>query len=45
MTGSSGTFTCVFGTSSSSGDLNNRILIRWKLNSGQSITAMSFSNT
>jgi hypothetical protein len=45
MTGSSGNFTCVFGTSSSSGDLNNRILIRWKLNSGQSITAMSFSNT
>jgi hypothetical protein len=45
MTGSSGTFTCVFGTASSSGDLNNRFLIRWKLNSGQSITAMSFSNT
>lgn len=44
MTGSSGTFTCVFGTESSSNDANNRILIRWKLNSGQSITAMSFSN-
>jgi hypothetical protein len=44
MTGSSGTFTCVFGTESSSNDTNNRILIRWKLNSGQSITAMSFSN-
>jgi hypothetical protein len=45
MTGSSGTFTCVFGTESSSNDSNNRILIRWRLNSGQSITAMSFSNT
>jgi len=45
MTGSSGTFTCVFGTESSSNDSNNRILIRWKLNSGQSITAMSFTST
>jgi hypothetical protein len=45
MTGSSGTFTCVFGTESSSNDSNNRILIRWKLNSGQSITAMSFAST
>jgi hypothetical protein len=45
MTGSTGTFTCVFGTESSSNDSNNRILIRWRLNSGQSITAMSFSNT
>ena len=40
-----GTFTCVFGTESSSNDSNNRILIRWKLTSGQSITAMSFSAT
>lgn len=45
MSGSSGTFTCVFGTESSSNDTNNRILIRWRLNSGQSITDMSFSNT
>jgi hypothetical protein len=45
MNGGSGNFTCVFGTESSSNDTNNRILIRWKLNSGQSITAMSFSNT
>jgi len=45
MTGSSGTFTCVFGTESSSNDSNNRILIRWRLNSGQSITAMSFTST
>lgn len=40
-----GTFTCVFGTESSSNDTNNRILVRWKLTSGQSITAMSFSAT
>jgi hypothetical protein len=45
MTGSSGTFKCVFGTESSSNDTNNRILVRWKLNSGQSITAMSFAST
>jgi len=45
MSSSGGTFTCTFGTSSSSHDSNNRILIRWKLTSGQSITAMSFSAT
>ena len=45
MSGSSGTFTCVFGTESSSNDSNNRILIRWRLDSGDSITAMSFSAT
>jgi hypothetical protein len=45
MTGGNGNFTCVFGTESSSNDTNNRILIRWKLNSGQSISTMSFSNT
>ena len=45
MTGASGTFTCVFGTESSSNDSNNRILLRWRLNSGQSITAMSFAST
>jgi hypothetical protein len=45
MNGSGGTFTCVFGTESSSNDANNRILIRWRLNSGQSITAMSFTST
>lgn len=44
MSGSSGTFTCVFGTESSSNDTNNRILIRFKLSSGQSITALSFSS-
>ncbi len=45
MGSSGGTFTCTFGTSSSSHDSNNRILIRWKLTSGQSITALSFSAT
>ena len=44
MTGSSGTFTCTFGTESSTNDTNNRILVRWKMTSGQSITAMSFSS-
>ena len=45
MTSNGGTTTCVFGTESSSNDSNNRILIRWKLTSGQSITSMSFSAT
>ena len=45
MTSNGGTFTCTFGTESSSNDTNNRILIRWKLTSGQSITAMSFTST
>ena len=44
MSGSSGTFTSVFGTESSSNDTNNRILVRIKLTSGQSITALSFSS-
>ena len=43
MGGSSGTFTCTFGTESSSNDSNNRILVRWRLDAGDSITAMSFS--
>ena len=45
MAGTSGTFTCTFGTESSSNDSNNRILIRWRLDSGDSITTMSFSAT
>ena len=45
MSGSSGTFKCVFGTESSSNDTNNRILIRWRLDSGDSITAMSYTTT
>ena len=45
MTGGSGTFTCVFGTESSSNDVNNRILVRFKLNSGNQINTLSFRNT
>ena len=40
-----GTFTCTFGTESSSNDSANRILIRFKLTSGQSISALSFTST
>jgi len=45
MSGSNGTFKCVFGTESSSNDTNNRILIRWKLDAADSITAMSYTTT
>ena len=45
MDNNGGTFTCTFGTESSSNDTNNRILIRWRLNSSDSITAMSFTST
>jgi len=45
MTGTSGIFSCVFGTESSSNDSNNRILLRFKLGSGQSMTALSILNT
>ena len=44
MDNNGGTFTCVFGTESSSNDLENRILVRWKLSGGQSVTSMSFSS-
>ena len=40
-----GTFTCVFGTESSSNDSGNRVLIRFKLTSGNSISDISFSDT
>ena len=46
MTGSSGTFTCTFGTESSSNngsETANRILIRWRMDAGDSITAMSYT--
>jgi hypothetical protein len=43
MTGGNGSFKCTFGGESSSNDLSNRILVRWKLTSGQAITAMAFS--
>ncbi len=44
MTGGSGTFKCVFGTESSSNG-NGKILVRFKLTSGQSITNIKFSPT
>ena len=44
MSGSSGSFTCVFGEQSSSNG-NNKILIRFKLTSGQSISTISFQAT
>ena len=40
-----GTFTCTFGEESSSNDSNNRILVRFKLTSGQSVSDISFSDT
>ena len=45
MDTNSGTFTCVFGTESSSNDSNNRVLIRLKLTSGNSISDISLSDT
>ena len=42
MTGGNGTFTCVFGTESSSNG-NDKILVRFKLTSGQSITNIRFT--
>ena len=44
MSGSSGTFKCVFGEESSSNGAG-KILVRFKLTSGQSISTMSFSAT
>mgnify|MGYP001376097594 CR=1 FL=1 len=44
MSGSSGTFTCTFGTETSSNASSPyRILIRWRLDAGDSITAMSYT--
>ena len=44
MSGSGGTFTCVFGEESSSNG-NNIILVRFKLTSGDSITNIQFQAT
>lgn len=41
-TGNSGTFTCTFGTESSTNSSNNLILIRFKLTTGQKITGLAF---
>ena len=45
MSGSSGTFKCVFGTESSTNDSNNRILVRIKMDSGDAISALSIAAT
>ena len=46
MSGSSGTFTCTFGTESTSNAGSPfRILIRWRMDAGDSITAMSYTTT
>ncbi|AFU87958.1 hypothetical protein CcrColossus_gp088 [Caulobacter phage CcrColossus] len=44
MSGGSGTFTITFGTESSTNATGNQILVRLKLNAGQQVTALSFSN-
>ena len=44
MDDNGGTFTCTFGTESSSNG-GGKILVRWKLNSGDSIQSMSFAST
>jgi hypothetical protein len=44
MTGGSGAFNITFGTQSSTNATDNLILVRFKLATGQSITALSFSN-
>lgn len=44
MTGASGTFQITFGTASSTSATDNEIQVRFRLNAGQSITALSFTN-
>jgi hypothetical protein len=44
MNGSSGSFTITFGPQTSTNAIGNTILVRIRLNAGQSITALSFSN-
>lgn len=44
MGGGSGAFAITFGSESSTNSTGNAILIRFRLNAGQSITALSFSN-
>lgn len=43
MTGTSGTFQITFGTQTSTNATDNEILVRFRLNPGQSITALSFT--
>lgn len=44
MNGGSGTFTITFGTQSSTNATGNEVLIRFRLNAGQQITALAYSN-
>lgn len=44
MTGATGTFQITFGTQSSTNATGNEILVRFRLNAGQAITALSFTN-
>lgn len=44
MTGASGVFQITFGTQSSTNATDNLILVRFRLNPGQSISALSFTN-
>lgn len=45
MAGAGGSYSVTFGTQSSTNSTNNVILVRFRLNAGQSITALSFSNS
>ena len=44
MNGTSGTYQITFGTASSTSATSNTILVRIRLNAGQAITALSFTN-
>jgi hypothetical protein len=44
MAGAGGTYLCTFGTQSSTNSTGNDIIVRFRLNAGQSITALSFTN-
>jgi hypothetical protein len=44
MTGNSGTYICTFGTQSSTFSTDNDIIVRFKLEAGQSITSLRFTN-
>ncbi|RYD60109.1 MAG: hypothetical protein EOP83_20225 [Verrucomicrobiaceae bacterium] len=44
MAGAGGSYKVTFGTQSSTNSTNNVILVRFRLNASQSITALSFSN-
>ena len=45
MNGTTGTYTCVLGTESSTNDSNNRMLVRFRLDSGDAISALTIAAT